>query len=126
MVNKPFGTGKFNKQFTYTQLIAPGLSTAAKVSGMRLHTIQVTVANKDTNVVVELQGSIDGTNYFLVPVEDVDDTGIAVASFQATITADGTYLLYVKDIALENLKVSFVSEAGGTAATIDAKYYGLS
>ena len=60
----------------------------------------VTVAEIDTNVVVRLDGSIDGTNY--API-------IAAQ----TITSNGTSVYSVSDRPVKFIKAVFVSESGG-------------
>ena len=65
----------------------------------------VTVASINTNVIVRLDGSIDGTNY--API-------IAAQ----TITSNGTSVYSVADRPVKFVKAVFVSEAGGTDATV--------
>lgn len=115
--------GTFLWTETATQLAAPGNSDVLNVEGATDHTAQVTVAAIDTTAVVQLEGSVDGTNYMILPLEGAVISGLAITANVATITANGTYLLYVKDVAIKNLRLKFVSETGGTAATIDTKFY---
>jgi len=65
----------------------------------------VTLANKNTSVVVRLEGSIDGTNY-------------APIIANQTISANGTTSYSVSDRPVKFIKPVFVSEAGGTDATV--------
>lgn len=109
---------------TFTQLVAPGVTDEVSVEGAKNHTTSVTVASINTNVLLQVEGSVDGTNYFKLPLEDVVVSGLAITSNVATITANGTYLLYVKDVTIKNIRTNFVSESGGTAATIDVLYLG--
>lgn len=109
---------------TFTQLVAPGVTDEVSVEGAKNHTTSVTVASINTNVLLQVEGSVDGTNYFKLPLEDVVVSGLAITSNVATITANGTYLLYVKDVTIKNIRTNFVSESGGTAATIDILYLG--
>lgn len=115
--------GQFIFTETATQLTAPGNSDEVSVEGSKDHTAQITVATINTNVVVQLEGSVDGANFFILPLEGAVVSGIAIAANVATITANGTYLLYVKDVAIKNIRLKFVSESSGTAATIDTKFY---
>lgn len=115
--------GQFLFTETATQLTAPGNSDEVSVEGSKDHTVQVKVASINTNVVVQLEGSVDGTNFFILPLEGVVVSGITITANVATITANATYLLYVKDVAIKNIRLNFVSESGGTAATIDTKFY---
>lgn len=95
---------------TFTQLTAPSSTDSYEVDDYNYHTIQYKVANKDTNVVVKIQGSLDNTNWF-------DCTN------ETTQTANGTYYLSFTG-ALRYIRFTFVSETGGTAATINAVYFG--
>lgn len=115
--------GQFIFTATATQLIAPGNSDEVSVEGAKDHTAQITVAAINTNVVVQLEGSVDGINFMILPLEGVVITGLAITANVATITANGTYLLYVKDVAIKQIRLKFVSESSGTAATIDTKFY---
>lgn len=95
---------------TFTQLTAPGSTTGLRVSNNIYHTMQYKLANKNTNVVVKLQGSLDNTNWFDITSE-------------ATQTANGTYYLSFEGI-IKYIRFTFVSESGGTAATLDVIYLG--
>ena len=96
--------------FTDTSLSAPGDGTVLQVASnnffaTKSYTLTVTVASIDTNVVVRLDGSIDGTNY--API-------IAAQ----TITSNGTTIYSVADRPVKFVKAVFVSETGGTTATV--------
>ena len=96
--------------FTDATLIAPGDGTSLQVAlnnffSTKSYTFMVTVTEIDTNVVVRLDGSIDGTNY------------APIISAQ-TITSNGTTIYSVADRPVKFVKAVFVSEAGGTAATV--------
>ena len=97
--------------FTDTTLSAPGDGTVLQVASKNFfatksYTLTVTVAEIDTNVVVRLDGSIDGTNY--API-------IAAQ----TITSNGTSVYSVTDRPVKFVKAVFVSESGGdNSATV--------
>ena len=97
--------------FTDTTLTAPGDGTVLQVASnnffaTKSYTLTVTVADIDTNVVVRLDGSIDGTNY--API-------IAAQ----TITNNGTTIYSVADRPVKFVKAVFVSESGGdNSATV--------
>ena len=101
------------------QLVAPGATDPIEMFDFDRLAVQIILANRDTNVIVELQGSLDGTNYFSLCPENAVITGLAIAGSQATITADGTYQLTSKPCAARYGRFNWISEAGGTAATID-------
>jgi len=65
----------------------------------------VTVANINTNVVVALEGSIDGTNWSKI-------------IGNSTITSNGTTHYNVANHPIKFIQPVFVSESGGTAATV--------
>jgi hypothetical protein len=65
----------------------------------------VTVASVNTNVIVALEGSIDETNWSKI-----------IAN--TTITANGTTHYNVANHPVKFIRPVFVSESGGTAATV--------
>ena len=65
----------------------------------------VTVASVNTNVIVALEASIDGTNW-------------AKIIANTTITANGTTHSNVANHPVKFIRPVFVSESGGTAATV--------
>jgi hypothetical protein len=65
----------------------------------------VTVENINTNVVVALNGSIDGTNWSKIITNQ-------------TITANGTSYYNLANHPMKYIQPIFVSESGGTAATV--------
>jgi len=117
-----FDGNKFQDN-TFTQLTAPGVTTSIGTTGLRNHSFQVTIAAIDTNVVVQIEGSNDGTSFGIVQAVTAG-TGISLTNSVATITANATYILTPKNAAIKNLRFRFVSESGGTAATIDVVYHG--
>jgi len=95
---------------TDSALEAAGVGTALQVAvnntfNTKDYTLIVTVATINTNVKVTLEGSIDGTNY-----------GIIIA--EKTITANGTSVYNVANTPVRWIRPRFVSENGGTAATV--------
>ena len=96
--------------FTDTSLSAPGDGTVLQVASnnffaTKSYTLLVTLANKNTNVVVRLDGSIDGTNYAPIIADQ-------------TIGSNGSTSYSVSDRPVKFIKPVFVSEAGGTDATV--------
>ncbi len=95
---------------TESTLSAPAVGTALQVAVNNLfstkdYTLIVTVASVNTNVVVRLEGSVDGTNY-------------APIIANQTITANGTTAYSVSGRPVKWIRTNFVSETGGTAATV--------
>ena len=91
-------------------LEAPGVGTALQVAvnntfNTKDYTLIVTVASINTNVKVSLEGSIDGTNY-------------AEIISEKTITANGTTAYNVSHTPVRWIRPRFISETGGTAATV--------
>ena len=69
------------------------------------YSLFVTVASINTNVVIALEASIDGTNWSKI-----------IAN--TTITANGTTHYTVANHPMRYVRPVFVSESGGTAATV--------
>jgi len=95
---------------TYTALTAPGSGESTSVYlppsiVAKNFVLFVTVASVDTNVIVALEGSIDGTNWSKI-----------IAN--TTITANGTTHYNVANHPVKFIRPVFVSESGGTAATV--------
>ena len=89
-----------------TTLSAPGDGTALQVAqnnffATKDYTLLAVVASIGTNVIVRLDGSIDGTNY--API-------IAAK----TITTDGSHAYSVSGMPVKWLKPVFTSESGGS------------
>lgn len=69
------------------------------------YTLFATVAGINTNVVVALNGSIDGTNWSKIITNQ-------------TITSNGTAHYNIANHPVKYVQPVFVSESGGTAATV--------
>jgi hypothetical protein len=68
-------------------------------------TLFVTVASINTNVIIALEGSVDGTNWSKIIANN-------------TITANGTTHYNLANHPVKFIRPVFVSESGGTAATV--------
>tara|TARA_R100001510_G_scaffold31125_1_gene27784 strand:- start:536 stop:880 length:345 start_codon:yes stop_codon:yes gene_type:complete len=95
---------------TDSALSAIGVGTALQVAvnntfNTKDYTLVATVASINTNVKVSLEGSIDGTNYGEIISEK-------------TITENGTFIYSVANTPVRWLRPRFISETGGTAATV--------
>lgn len=95
---------------TSTALTAPGLGTTVEVGvndlcSTKAYTLITTVATINTNVVIRLEGSIDGTNYAPIIADQ-------------TISANGTTVYSIGDRPVKFIRPNFVSESGGTAAVV--------
>jgi hypothetical protein len=91
-------------------LTEPGLGTTIEVgvndlASTKAYTLITTVASINTNVVIRLEGSIDGTNYAPIIADQ-------------TISANGTFVHSVGDRPVKLVRPRFVSESGGTAAVV--------
>lgn len=95
---------------TYDTLTEPasGVSTLVQL-GDRINTrnyiLFTTVASINTNVIVALNGSIDGTNWSKIIANQ-------------TITGNGTTNHTIANHPVKYVQPIFVSESGGTAATV--------
>ncbi len=95
---------------TYDTLTAPasGASTPVQLGSSvntKNYVLFVTVASINTNVVVALNGSINGTNWSKIIANQ-------------TITSDGTTHYNIANHPVRYVQPIFVSESGGTAATV--------
>lgn len=99
---------------TWTQLTAPGSTAGFATTGLTRHSVWCTVANKDTSLVLRVEGSLDNAVWANLDSSNTD----------FTVTANGTYGFTFIGL-LAYIRVTFVSETGGTAATVDAKYLGM-
>lgn len=104
-----FSAGVAQDKNTWAQLTAAGSTAAFSMVGYKRATIAAVVAAINTNVVLRAEGSMDGTNWFNLDANNSD----------TTITANGTYGFNV-EAAIDNIRLTFVSESGGTAVTVDA------
>jgi hypothetical protein len=94
----------------YTSLDAPasGVSTLVQLApslNTKNYVLFVTVANINTNVIIALNGSIDGSNWSKIIANQ-------------TITSNGTTHYNVANHPVKYVQPVFVSESGGTAATV--------
>lgn len=99
--------------FNAGELTAPGTTTPVEVFLNNLfstsdYALVVTVTNINTNVVVRLDGSIDGTNY-----------GPLISN---TITANGTYVYNITGCPMRYIRGNFLSESGGTNAVVTISF----
>lgn len=103
-----FSAGVAQDKNVWAQLTAPGVTSAFSMVGYKHATVSVTVATINTSVTLRVEGSLDGTNWFNLSANDTD----------TTYTANGTYG-FVVEATVDNIRLNFVSEAGGTAATVN-------
>jgi len=101
-------------EHTFAQLTAPGSTTGFATAGRNNHSVYLTVAAINTTVVVRIEGSADNSAWANLDISGLD----------TTLTANGTYLFAIPETPMAYIRVTFVSETGGTAATIDCKYVG--
>lgn len=97
----------------FTQLTAAGATASLNVGDLSEHVLQYTVADINDNVVLRMEGSLDGTNFFNLSSENVD----------VTVVANETNA-FVYDGKVNYIRGRFVSESGGTDATVDFVYTG--
>ena len=96
---------------TSTQLTAPGNGSEVQVAvnnyfATSSYTLFVKVAAINTNVKVALQGSLNNSDWADIIADQ-------------TISANGNYFYSVSGRPVKYIRPVFVSEAGGTAATVD-------
>ena len=98
-----------------TALTAAGSTAALNVQGRAKINWQYVVSSLDTTVVVRVEGSHDGTNWYNLDADRNDTTEVA----------DGTYCLYCAAAACKYTRFTFVSETGGTAVVVTPKLYAI-
>lgn len=98
----PFGYDSSFDVASLETLTAPGVTAAQKTTGAHL-SFQVTVSNIGTNVILRIEGSLDGLSYFNLSENEVD----------FTLTANGTYG-YVLFAPVQFVRLRLVSISGGT------------
>lgn len=99
---------------TWTQLTAPGNSAGFATTGLTRHSVWCTVAAINTSLVLRVEGSIDNSAWANLDCNNTD----------FSVTGNGTYGFTFLGL-LGYIRVVFVSEVGGSAATVDAKYLGM-
>jgi len=111
--DRPINLGTLSTAAEYTSKIR----LFRKSSAMQLRRwtniiFQYVITLTSTNAVIRIQGSLDGDNWFNVDAEEKD----------ITITASGTYsVTYEGKGEINYIRLYFVSESGGTDATIAVK-----
>lgn len=101
------------------QLTAPGVTDEIEILDFNRVSAGIVVATIDTNIVARLEGSMDGTKWFPLAIEDTSITGLAISGANATITANGPFYLVSRKCSASFARVRWVSETGGTAAVAD-------
>ena len=98
----------------WDQMVTPSSTTAINVGGCIHHKFSYTVAAISTNVVVKAEGSDDNSLWF-----NIDDNDATV-----TKSANGTFDMHKANYPVKYIRFTFVSESGGTNATLDVDYMG--
>lgn len=99
----------------FAELTAPGTSASKDASDYENHTFQITIAGIDASVDIQMEGSLDGSNWF-----NLDDSGNATQ-----YTANGTYLMHKSNFRMSEVRVNFVSESSSpSSATVNVTYMG--
>jgi hypothetical protein len=97
-----------NAIFIEDRLTAIGTTSIRKVLPYKHFLIQYTIASINTSIDIRVEGSLDGTNWF-----NLDEQG------DTTVTSNGTNALRLANSPIAFIRCNFVSETGGTDATID-------
>ena len=88
---------------TSTALTSAGVTADVPTIGAEDFVIAITTASIGTNVVVRIEGTIDGTNYF-----NCDSTG------DTTVTTNGTTAFSIQDAPLQAIRGRLVSISTGS------------
>jgi len=108
-----------DKETGITQLTEPGVTTPVDASLYGIAGYSVTIANIDSNVILGLVGTTDESGSYECRLVNTAVANCAISGNRATITANGTYLIYTEDPAVK-LQLDWISELGGANATADA------
>jgi hypothetical protein len=95
--------------FAPPTLSSPGVTESYEVYtpnylSTRNYTLMVTVTNIDTNVVVRLEGTLNGIDY-----------GAMISN---TITVNGTYTYNVSGFPMKRIRANFLRGVGGSNASV--------
>ena len=101
------------EEHSWPALSAPGTTDAYRSQSLSKHTIQYTIGDINTDVVVCASGSLDASGWF----------NPCASGTLTRRTENGTYALMF-DCMMKWVKFSFESESGGTTAMITPKYFG--
>jgi hypothetical protein len=106
------GGALLQTQVAITQLTAPSSSAAVSMAGYGKAAISILAASINTNVVVRVEVSNDaiGTNWDNASATNAD----------TTLTPSAPYKMFFLVGCPQYIRVTFVSESGGTTATVDA------
>ena len=88
---------------TATALTSAGVTADVPSVGAEDFVVQVNVSSIGTNVVIRIEGTLDGTNYF-----NCDAGG------DTTITANGATAFSLQNAPLQAIRGRLVSVSGGT------------
>ena len=95
--------------FSPPTLTSPGVTESYEVYttnylSTRNYTLMVTVTDIDTNVVVRLEGTLNGTDY-----------GAMISN---TITVNGTYTYNASGFPMRKIRANFLRGVGGSNASV--------
>lgn len=96
------------------RFVVRGLRPKEEAKSITAVGVSYTVTHIDTNVVVQVLGSHDGTNWF-----NVRASGNVSYAASDTVTSNGTYFFKFGDVAVTRyIKGRYVSEKGDSTATV--------
>jgi hypothetical protein len=102
-------TGLAQDKSIWAQLTAPAATPSFPMVGYKRATIQYVVAAINTTVVLRAEGTLDGINWFNLSPTNTD----------TVVNTNGVNAFNV-EAAIDAIRLNFVSETGGTTATVDA------
>jgi hypothetical protein len=94
---------------TFAQLTAPGSTVVTNVVPYKNFSWVVKVGSINTNVIVQVDGSHNNTDFY----------NLAGIGLTTTIIANGVYEIAIMNAATAYTRLTFISEDGGTDATLD-------
>ena len=122
-LKKIYDAGVMTNLITNAQLTAVGQTTAVDVEGFLYHTYSVnSVENTSTDVRYQIEGTLDGSNWFVLIPTNAAITGYTVSNGLITVTVDpGSDTSYVFQFLgkFKEMRFNWITETGDTDAVID-------
>jgi len=118
VLTKVFSEGEFVEDVTFAQITTSTTTPSVGVSGLRNHSFQIAAVGINA---IGVQGSLDDTNWFTVPIEDGATTNWAAGVGNVFINnLDGTFTLGINDLAVNFIRLN----VGSVGTSVDAVYHG--
>lgn len=102
-------SGQALSEKVWTALTAVGTTSGFAVPSNSFHTVQVVITGSPSGCTINLDGSLDGTNWF---------------DLSGGQTCTASVMFHVVNRAVLNVRANLTALSGGTAPTVTARYTG--